>query len=237
MRYVLSQSFFCLDSETILNMDGVEFSEVSCAGYKNLELCSGVDAFSKLPFEKIFHDGSFSADERDDIIRHRHAEVVRPGGIPIRESIRAIACRTTAERQTLLFLLRSNYSQKTYDTYQPLIKYIPNMEFFFNNGIFVRHVEYLEDKVKIFFNDCVQRYGRSLPGECGVSFVAKVHHVSRRGEILDCVAYTSEIDYSIGNGIILTIDDSRWKYVLIEIYIDEILMYKNLLDNSKESWL
>ena len=57
--------FFFLDAEKVLLMDGVEFSETTCAGTNDLNLLSGAENFAKLPFDKIYHEGAFSPENRD----------------------------------------------------------------------------------------------------------------------------------------------------------------------------
>lgn len=98
--------FFLLDAEKTLSMEGVKFVEKGLAGrsYETTAIREGVEDYAKLNFEKIFHDGSFPPGS--DITQYRHTEVIRKDGIPISDIIKGIACRSIAEKQTLLYLLK-----------------------------------------------------------------------------------------------------------------------------------
>ena len=46
-----------------------------------------------------------------------------------------------------------------YHVYRELIRYLPQLNLFYNNGIFIKTVEYHDGIIKVKFNDCYQRYG------------------------------------------------------------------------------
>ena len=99
-------------------------------GANDLSLLSGTDNFAKLPFDKIYHEGAFSPENRDDIIHHRQAEVVRRDGICIKDCLKGIVCRTPAEKQTLLYLLKTQNPDK-YMAYKGIIRCDPSVDMFF----------------------------------------------------------------------------------------------------------
>jgi len=98
--------FFILDAEKTLSMDGVQFVEKGLAGhlYEGRNLLSGEEKFENLNFDKIFHNSSFPPGS--DIKQFRHTEIIRKDGIPISGVVRGIACRSIAEKQTLIYLLK-----------------------------------------------------------------------------------------------------------------------------------
>ncbi|MFC6179763.1 DarT ssDNA thymidine ADP-ribosyltransferase family protein [Lactiplantibacillus daowaiensis] len=89
----------------ILNLPNTRFSPTSLALHREPELLSGSEAFSKLPFDLIYHDQAFSPDDRDNIIHHRHAEIVVPHELSL-EHLLYIVVRSVAEKETLINLLK-----------------------------------------------------------------------------------------------------------------------------------
>lgn len=228
--------FFFLDSNAVLNIDGVKFSETSCAGQHDLHLLSGAKEFEKLPFDKIYHDRSFSLDERDDIVKHRHAEIVRLNGLPIKDVIKGIVCRSVAEKQTLLYLLKTQYP-KAYQTYQPMIRYSPELNLFFNNGIFIKTVSYSEDKIKIIFNDSEKRYCKHKSNGEDIKFNAIVQYINEYGNVISRALFTTTLDYKDSESVNLNINNPDSKNAIVEIKFDDNLMYKNILNMSTEDLL
>lgn len=225
--------FFFLDSNTVLNMDGVEFSETSCAGRQDLRLLSGVEEFACLPFNKIYHDSYFSLDERDDIVKHRHAEVVRLNGLPIRNAIKGIVCRSAAEKQTLLYLLKTKYA-KAYQVYRPIIRYSPELNLFFNNGIFIKTVEYSEGKIEVVFNNSDKRYGRKKSNGEDIKFKAIVTYIDGYDNVINRALFTTVVNYADVGSVNLDIKKPDAEGAIIEIRFDGNLMYKNRLSMSTE---
>lgn len=226
--------FFFLDSEYILNMESVKFSEVSCAGYGDLCLMSGEKAFSNLPFEKIFHDGYFDAQNRDDIVSHRHAEIVRPLGIPIKNCLKGIVCRSVAERQTLLYILRNQYFDK-YKEYRHLIKYDPTLDMFFNNGIFIREVRY-NGELTVMLNDASKRKSYSKNNSI-VNCLVVIDYLDNNGDIFGRDNYNLPVDYLKAEEININVPSDFSGSAIVEVYFDDILMYKNIMDMSMENLL
>lgn len=69
-----------------------------------VEVYTSADEFEQLPFDLVYHDSRFAKEERNDIIFHRHAEVIVPDRLEL-DSLRWIICRSTAEFETLRELL------------------------------------------------------------------------------------------------------------------------------------
>lgn len=69
----------------------------------NAEQGDSEDYFSKIPFEKVFHEGGIGGDRT--IIEHRCAEILAESPLPLVNNLQWVYCRTAAERDTLLCLL------------------------------------------------------------------------------------------------------------------------------------
>lgn len=103
--------FFLFDLKTILIKDDSQFSQGNLAKFGFQGLCSTAEELKTFEFKKIFHTGSFSQSERDDIIFHRNAEIVIPKELDL-SALKFIVCRSPAEKQTLLNLLPKDVFKK-----------------------------------------------------------------------------------------------------------------------------
>jgi hypothetical protein len=95
--------FFCFDVVEILTRDDVQFSTGNLAAH-GCPIGNTDDFFKSIPFDLVFHTGPFDQTQRE-IVFHRHAEVLIPKSLSLKPALRFIACRSEAERQTLLHLL------------------------------------------------------------------------------------------------------------------------------------
>ena len=224
--------FFFLDAEKVLLMDGVEFSETTCAGTNDLNLLSGTESFANLPFDKIYHEGAFLPESRDDIIRHRQAEVVRRDGICIKDCLKGIVCRTPAEKQTLLYLLKTQYPDK-YTAYKGIIRCDPSLDMFYNNGIFIRSLEY-NGRLSIKLNDPEKRRKYSQNNakvQCEVS----VYFLSSDGNITGRSVANIVLDYLSETEIIIDLQNTISDFAIVEVSFDGNPMYKNIINLSIDS--
>lgn len=96
---------FVLNAEAILTRPGTQFSDrnmqMGAAEYSDTP-----EYFAKIPFGKVYHLGGTNHDPT--IIQHRCAEVLAVSPMPLNETLQWIYCRSTAERETLLFQLRGS---------------------------------------------------------------------------------------------------------------------------------
>ncbi len=90
-------------SRDILTLAATRFSAGGLAA-SNADVGEDASFLRSIPFEKVYHDESFFPEERSAYVFHRHAEVIYPRELDL-SALRAIYCRTTAERETLLSLL------------------------------------------------------------------------------------------------------------------------------------
>lgn len=100
-----------------------------------------------IPFETVYHEGSFSPDNRGTIVYHRNAEVLVPERLST-NAIRFICCRSQAEYETLLDLLPPGVLHQWIDR----IAVRPNLALFHRRWCFVEQVEMDRTSVKFRFN-------------------------------------------------------------------------------------
>ncbi|MDC7746215.1 DarT ssDNA thymidine ADP-ribosyltransferase family protein [Rhizobium binxianense] len=93
---------FVLDARSILTRAGTYFSD------RNMQAGGGFgdtpEYFGSIPFAKVYHMGGTSHDM--SIIQHRCAEVLAASPMPLSETMQWVYCRSTAERETLIYHLR-----------------------------------------------------------------------------------------------------------------------------------
>lgn len=129
--------YFCFDALTVLAQDDTEFSNGNMASVWASH--SGErDFFLSIPFHLVFHNRSFTPDERDEIVFRRNAEVLVPGSLSLDGTLRFIACRSAAERQTLLHLLPPNLRRQ----WAPRIR-------LGEQGLFERRWTYVEEVIPV----------------------------------------------------------------------------------------
>lgn len=138
--------FFAFDLEKLLNNPRTKFSELSQAGY-SAPVYSGVDAFSKLNFSKIYSDGATDSDT----IKYRHAEILYPDSYSIDDSLQFILCRNELEKTTLMSLLKETNIKKYYK-YKNIIK-VCKTKMFESNGLFLKDVSFGDDSISFIFAD------------------------------------------------------------------------------------
>jgi hypothetical protein len=137
--------FFCFDAFSVMTMTDTEFSNGNMAS-SHVDHDKTLDFFSSIPFEYVYHTGWFPPEYKNQIIFHRNAEVLVPHSLDL-SNLKAIACRTAAERQTLLCLL----PQKPASRWQRQIRLGVN-GFFERRWSFVEEVVVVDDTVIFRFN-------------------------------------------------------------------------------------
>lgn len=98
--------FLLFDLVDLLTRDNCSFSNRSIATAM-FATGQNVDFLRSLPFKDIYHD-TYLPDEpsrKAEIIARRHAEILIPTELDL-SGLSEIHCRSTAEKDTLLFLLR-----------------------------------------------------------------------------------------------------------------------------------
>jgi hypothetical protein len=129
--------YICFDALTVLAQDNTEFSNGNM-GSSWATHGGERDFFLSIPFHLVFHNRAFMPDERDEIVFRRNAEVLVPGSLPLDPALKFIACRSAAERQTLLHLLPPNLRRQ----WAPRIR-------LGEQGLFERKWTYVEEVITV----------------------------------------------------------------------------------------
>lgn len=116
--------FFLFDSKEMLTRDDSLFSFGNLA-VKNEAFYKSSD-FKRMPFEYIYHEGSYDNFNQGFIKVNRHAELIIPDECSLR-SLKAIVCRSAGEKETFLNLL----DNKTRNKYKGKV-FIDNRNDFYN---------------------------------------------------------------------------------------------------------
>ena len=79
--------FFCFDLAKLLEQDDVMFSDGSM-GRPEVRFGDSLEVFQAIPFEFVYHDRTFTRDDKSKIVFHRHAENPGPRSAPTQPSRR-----------------------------------------------------------------------------------------------------------------------------------------------------
>ena len=105
-----------------------------------------------IPFESVYHQGSFPREARDEIIHRRNAEVLVPGSVNLDGTLRWIGLRSDAELDTLLYRLRES-SLQAYEKFRGLA--VPDAllgemgPLFFHEWTYLEEVWIAEGRLKL----------------------------------------------------------------------------------------
>lgn len=135
---------YLLFSVKLLQCVGVEFTRGRLA--LGTQTGSSYDFLSSIVFKDVYHDGPVGL-RRSEILNARHAEVIKKGWLDL-EHLRHIVCRSSAERETLLYLLsddaRSRWRQR-------IIVDEGRRRLFFKRGTFLREVTLNRERIELRF--------------------------------------------------------------------------------------
>ena len=220
--------FLCLSSVATLNYPGTKFAEKGLAGNRGI-IQEGVEKFSLLNFEKIYHEGGYDPVNDGDIKEYRHSEVIHEGGFPVEPLLKCILCRTDAEKETLLYLIK-NYSLRMYNSYKNRIFYRPKLKCFNYNGIFLKNVQVCENKLKLEFNDPEQRVGHKM-SDVYFEAVVELGYIKKNGQILLIEKREKRLNYSVIRSATLSLKkDIECDLLRVRVMFDGEVMYENEID-------
>jgi hypothetical protein len=103
--------------------------------------------FRELPFDQIYHDSWFSADEKEEILHCREAQVIIPERLGL-EALQLIWLRSAAEYDTLRHLMPPELWSRWYDKITPHTDY----HLFNNKRPFVESVIMTDEHIRFQFN-------------------------------------------------------------------------------------
>jgi hypothetical protein len=127
-------------------------------------------AFAELPFEMIYHDSWVRTHERDEIVRHREAQVLLPERVAL-EALQYLWVRSSAEYETLRTVMGPDMWRRWRD------KVTTRSDFglFNHRRPYVRDASLASDHVLLTFNPC----HTNAPGEVYVAELIVEHGSAR----------------------------------------------------------
>jgi len=126
--------FFLYDFVDLLSRDTTQFSDGNMAS-PGVRYGDSVEFFDSIPFENVYHTGYVSAaPDPSSVVFNRCAEVLVPDRLST-DALRAIVCRSHAERRTLLHKL----APETRSRWSPRMK-VAGGGFFDRDWAFVEQV-------------------------------------------------------------------------------------------------
>lgn len=145
--------FFLFDSRTILCSDNARFSDVNLAIHgKSKMLGSTAKDLAALNFKEIYSTGPIPAEGRATTVQHRNAEVVIPAQLDL-SALRNICCRSSAEKDTLLYLLPKNLVE----LWGSRIYVSPNL--YKRNWVYIENVSLSSERAIFEFSPDAERAG------------------------------------------------------------------------------
>ena len=122
---------------------------------------------------------------------------------------------------------------RLYNTYKSRIIYNPKYHCFFNNGIFVKAVSVLDNKLKVEFNAPELRKRAQTPIDIDVRIDLSFRRYD--GTVLTATTGNGTLDYcKVRSCEMIFSDEIDANVVRIKILIDENVMYENEICVDKE---
>lgn len=206
---------FLFSAETVLSLDGTQFSNGNMQSPQTV-FSDSEEFFDKIPFNKVFHEGSFDHNEKDAILKARCAEVLARSPLSLNKHLKFVLCRSDAERHTLL---------ESYPKANAALK--ARIRTFTEVGIFQSQYTYIKG-VDLLQNSCLIQFSPRRDGkavECELKLIDSYGDVIRHlpKKLIDPskrlrINFTNSLN--MGN-------------FKIEIYLEGHLAYRNthLLDD------
>ncbi|WP_026660950.1 DarT ssDNA thymidine ADP-ribosyltransferase family protein [Butyrivibrio sp. AC2005] len=221
--------FLVMDADAILSMENTFFVEQGIAGTGHAKK-TGIEEFQNLDFEQIYDNRIYSGDKWKTAKKYRMSEVIRENGFPIDNVLKAIICRSKAERNTLLYLLKEK-SDRLYEKYKSMIHVRADFECFYYNGLYVEDVHIRNNILDIDFNDpAIRGYHVAK-----VDMKIKLLFCDFEGNVTNEQEYHRVVDYDSSVGFQIPIDDPILSdSVRITILFDGIEIFKDVLYISED---
>lgn len=207
--------FLLFDLSRILTLENCTFCKDSLALAKSHDFCSTPTQLAAMPFSKIYHDGYFPPELRDEIVAARHAEIVIPHELSIDKYLIRIMVRSMAEKEYLLSCLTKASREK----YEKLIQIDSNKNLFFGKWVYLENVAMYSEKAELTFNPGEQESHMNLKFEISSPEIPKT--AQRVVENWECKR----------SGV-LKFNKELQEYNL-KVYMNDILVYTEHYDKSQ----
>ena len=215
--------FFLFDLEKLLQHSDTFVSPKSLALNSAEFITSDSELFSKLPFEKIYHNYPTKDSE---IKRFRQAEIVCLNQIQIDGILSYIARRNEIEKISFLCELNA-ISRDLYNKYEKRV-YVINHNMFYNNGMYIEDCLYNQGKLSLVYSDTYEK--RKYVEKSGISQLAPINADIEiayfNGEqMVDLTRQQFEVGYFDSKSEFIGINpDERVTRLRIKVYFEKDLM-------------
>lgn len=189
--------YFLFDAVSVLSQNDVLFTPGNMAA--GTTPINDIGRLREVPFELVYHNTWLDPSERDTIVFHRNAEVLKPQQLDL-QGLRMICCRSQAEYETFIHLLPAGTQALWVDK----IGVRPNLGLFNSNWTFVELVTMTSKRLYFRFNKGTQTPG---PFNARVEIVEPVtglrytwnNNSFHADDVLDLSLHTvkNPIDYSV----------------------------------------
>lgn len=145
---------FVLHSRRVLTLNDTRFTDGSLARHTSGRRARiGYDlAFLKsIPFDRVYHDEPFSAEEKEEIIFRRQSEVIVPTELSLEGSLFGVFTRSVAELETLLNTLKQD-SPVAYLKYRPHIRVNTRGSLFHRKWTYLERISLIGGMLQLEFN-------------------------------------------------------------------------------------
>ncbi|MDM8518793.1 DarT ssDNA thymidine ADP-ribosyltransferase family protein [Anaerolineales bacterium HSG6] len=200
--------FFCFDAFSLLAQPETLFSNGSMAR-PQVEYNDSRDFFFSIPFEKVYHNRRYSSSEKD-IVFHRHAELLVPNQLPLQPTLKFIACRSVAERQTLLQLLPRGLANR----WLPRIR-LGQMGLFERRWTYIKEVVVVDGRIIVRFNPDTQTPG---PFNVKISYLEDGADKPRD--------WSGTMD-KLNDQLVFRPDGAKWG--TLTLHLDDALAFKGII--------
>lgn len=133
------------DLETLLLRPDARFSDGDPAA--GAATYATPRAFAELPFEQIYHDSWLRQDEKEEVLRHREAQVLIPEAITL-EGLQMIWLRSEADYETLAHLLPPPLWAKWRDKVTSRTDFM----LFNHKHLYLAHARLSAERIELHFN-------------------------------------------------------------------------------------
>lgn len=205
---------FIFHFSRVFMIDNIKFTDGNLA--TNPTIYENIFDLEKLNFNLIYHRSWFPPEDRDNIINARHSEILVKDRLPLDGFLKLIAVRSEAEKETFLYLLPNHlrviYQDKIYIQPRPMI--------FVNNWLYVDKISIIDNILSIYWHNCIETSNCSNRYKLTI-IISNIDTSIKK-------TLTEEDWYPVDNPMKFRLSKELQKSnLLLSIFIDDILAYKN----------
>jgi hypothetical protein len=203
--------FLLFDIVDTLSRKDSQFSDGNLGNSQSNKFHKPQDLWD-LPWQKIYHKGSFDPLTQGEITRHRCAEIIIPEKIDL-YGLKYIYCRSEAEKETLQYMLQRY--PKILSKHQKHITSSLKYDLFLRQHTFIEKAKLLQNKIILYFSPETHSPG---PFELKFSF-SNPGITARR-------TFTQTID-DVRLGMSIPVPTAFKDGYIFQLYLDNYLVYHN----------